>query len=318
NGLNIIQNKERLKDIYNDCNDNNKLYLSFCDKNVLLIVKQFSCWTCFSCGHNFPYKLFFFNIPTSFLFYCYSLEFYLKEYLFECSIVRLASNLGYVMTQQKKFTSASSIVERLHAKDALDVLKRGLIEMLAFSVSTLKNFLKSQGLNSCIRIKKHRLTKRHKKLRLEFDKKHKSLTESVWRKVIFSDETKINRASDAAKITGTVNSELYKKILADEMWNYRQYCLEEKCHEDFIFQQDNASCHKSNSTMEFLENNRIALLKHPPQSPDLNPIENMWRIIKIKIHQNHDATSLKQLWEVFEKEFEDIDKDICRTLVPIG
>ncbi|ETO35951.1 hypothetical protein RFI_01112, partial [Reticulomyxa filosa] len=38
---------------------------------------------------------------------------------------------------------------------------------------------------------------------------------------------------DAAKITGTVNSELYKEIRADEIWNSSQYSLEEKYQEDF-------------------------------------------------------------------------------------
>ena len=54
----------------------------------------------------------------------------MKEYAWECRIVKLVGNLGYIMTQQKKFTSAYSTAELLHAKEALDVLKSGLTEIL--------------------------------------------------------------------------------------------------------------------------------------------------------------------------------------------
>jgi transposase len=52
-----------------------------------------------------------------------------------------------------------------------------------------------------------------------------------------------------------------------------------------IFQQDNAPCHQSRSTMAFLEEHNINTMPWPPFSPHLNIIENLWGVIKRKIHR---------------------------------
>ncbi len=54
---------------------------------------------------------------------------------------------------------------------------------------------------------------------------------------------------------------------------------------DGDFQQDNAPCHKAQINSDwFLEhNNEFTLLKWPPQSPDLNPIEHIWDVVEQEI-----------------------------------
>ena len=53
-----------------------------------------------------------------------------------------------------------------------------------------------------------------------------------------------------------------------------------------IFQQDNAPAHTAKVVKEYFALKDIKSLDWPPQSPDLNPIENLWAIIKHKLYEN--------------------------------
>jgi transposase len=65
---------------------------------------------------------------------------------------------------------------------------------------TVRRALRRVSLVARRKINKPRLQDRHKKLRLEFAKKHASWTVEDWSRVIWSDKTKINRlGSDGRK-----------------------------------------------------------------------------------------------------------------------
>jgi transposase len=49
--------------------------------------------------------------------------------------------------------------------------------------------------------------------------------------------------------------------------------------------QDNAPVHTARIIKALLEELGINIMVWPPYSPDLNPIENLWAIMKVKIYQ---------------------------------
>ena len=54
---------------------------------------------------------------------------------------------------------------------------------------------------------------------------------------------------------------------------------------NFLFQYDNDLKHKSKLALEFYSKNKLDRLKWPPYSPDLNPIENTWVIVKQQVNK---------------------------------
>ena len=52
---------------------------------------------------------------------------------------------------------------------------------------------------------------------------------------------------------------------------------------NFIFQQDNARCHKSKNSKKCQEEHNVPVLKWPANSLDMNPIELLWNILNRKV-----------------------------------
>ena len=62
--------------------------------------------------------------------------------------------------------------------------------------------------------------------------------------------------------------------------------------------QDNASCHKAHATVDLLISMDLIIIDWPPNSPDLNSIENLWSLLKDRIGKE------------FPKKREDVKKAV--------
>ena len=82
------------------------------------------------------------------------------------------------------------------------------------------------------------------------------------------------------------------------------------------FQDDNASPHRSKIAIEFREEKSLRTLSWPAQSPDLNPIENLWDEIKRSLkNEKRKPKNLNELERLVKKTWRSIPQDKIKRLV---
>ncbi len=77
-----------------------------------------------------------------------------------------------------------------------------------------------------------------------------------------------------------VNTAVYQEVLEHFMLPAADQLYGDA---DFIFQQDLAPAHSAKATSTWFKDQGIPVLNWPANSPDLNPIENLWGIVKRKM-----------------------------------
>ena len=92
----------------------------------------------------------------------------------------------------------------------------------------------------------------------------------------------------------TMNGEKYVKVLQEKLQ------LHMTVHQSDIFMHDGAPCHRSRVAKKFSGEKNIRPLEWPRNSPNLNPIENLWMLLKNKVSKKQ-PTNAKSLLTASKK-----------------
>jgi len=222
------------------------------------------------------------------------------------------------------------------------------------SAQTVRRTIKKQGYNGRVARKKPLLSERNRKLRENFAKEYAKKDQSWWDDVIFLDESKFNLFGSDGKtmvwrkpntelqkqhlrptvkhgggsvmiwgcisskgvgnlvfIDGIMNQDKYLKILEE---NLKQSAEKMGIRNTFKLYQDNDPKHKAYKVRSWLLYNCPKVLETPPQSPDLNPIENLWSELDRRVHKT-PISSISALKERLQEEWAKIGPEYTQKII---
>ena len=113
------------------------------------------------------------------------------------------------------------------------------------------------------------------------------------------------------RVPGIMDSQKYQAILRRNMMSSVDKL---NLGDHWTFQQDNDPKHTSKSTKAWLCKRPWNVLEWPSQSPDLNPIENLWWDLK-KAVAAWKPSNITELEAFAREEWGNIPIDRCRKLV---
>jgi len=218
-------------------------------------------------------------------------------------------------------------------------------EGMEIKKDTIRRRLKENGGRWCIIKSKKFLENKHREERLKWAYNVRKMD---WNKVIFTDETTFflnkkhykswdfpstKRTIKKTKLPIKVNvwgcfsskgfGSIYcftENLTSEKLCEIYSNALIESSQKlfpetnDWILQEDNDPKHRSKIATKWKDENKINVLQWPSYSPDQNPIENVWSILKIKIAYK-DIKTIKGLKAEIKKEWNKLSIEYSKKLV---
>ena len=106
---------------------------------------------------------------------------------------------------------------------------------------------------------------------------------------------------------GVMDAEMYVTILKSTLLPF----LHEVYPGGHRFMQDNDPKHTSRHATQFFEENQINWWRTPPESPDLNPIENLWHELKEYLRREVKPRTKEELVTGTHKFWDGVTVEKC-------
>ena len=89
-----------------------------------------------------------------------------------------------------------------------------------------------------------------------------------------------------------------------------------KYGKEVVMQEDGAGYHHTQLLLRFKERMKVKVLSWPPQSPDLSPIENVWKQMKDRIaRRKHRIRTIEEMEAALRYEWANIEEELLVKLV---
>jgi transposase len=103
-------------------------------------------------------------------------------------------------------------------------------------------------------------------------------------------------------------------VLGGAFWDFYSKLYEERGLVKVM--EDGATTHRSAAAKNFCTTHHIDSLPHPAQSPDLNPIEHVWKELKTRVNERLvHPRDLDELWTLLQEEWGKIGVNVINDLV---
>lgn len=199
------------------------------------------------------------------------------------------------------------------------------------------------------------LTRAHRNARRTWCRRHLRITRRQWGSTLFSDESKFNVSNADGRervyrrrnerfarccirqvnrwgggsvhvwagmtefnrtrlvvLNGNINAQRYidqvlRPVVAPFMRRHLRHGT---------FQQDNATPHRAILTRNFLQQSNVTVLDWPSNSPDLNPIENIWSELGRAVRQRDPPpANARQLRDALVTEWDNLPQQLLASVV---